>query len=1046
MYNTYLYKYFSCFHGYDQILQLSKNLIPSIELYNMDEKTHEVSFSPALIGRDKEFDRLQSIWEKVKRGTGHTVFISGEAGIGKTRLVSELINRVTDARIIKGWCISDAYEPLMPFREALRQAELYHLIAESAPPKVISTYLMNDSGLLITKAERQESDLDPDIFASMLTAVSNFVGDSLSMMGEEGGRELSAIGYGKYQILIQNIGNLSMATVIEGKNTEFLIDEMRKVLLGFDDSLDDWDGDMALVKEIEPKISWFIDSGKYEGKFLVEDPKLRQENLFDNVLLGLQRLSSEQPIILFLDDLQWADPTSLKLLHYITRNTRAHNMLIIGTYRPEETTINNRDSKVNNFKNTMQDMNREGLFQEIELYRLDKSSIKEFLKATLGYIEDGHVDVFYKESEGNPFFLLEIIHMLVEEEHIVKEQGKWLVKKSIEEVEISSKIQDVIARRLDRLIEEQIDLLECASVVGEEFESDVVGEVAGMNRIDVLKNLNKIEKKHRLIYSVNNRYRFDHNKIREILYKGINEELRVEFHKLIGNSYEHIYSENIDDIIEKIANHYYLGKHQEAGNYLFRAAQKLKNIYSNEESIHFYEKIFECTEDPSLNVKSLFELGQVKALLGRYNESLEIYDNILSMDIKEKEKIKSYLEISKTYQNKGDFDSAIAYSDEGLSLISDPCPELCELINIKGWSLMREGYYEEANTLFNKEMKISDRLQDDLELGQALHNLGTINWFKGDHNTAISYLKQALKIRRDSRDLKGESDTLNNLGTAHYDKGDLDGSIFYHSQSLEIESKIGNKKGIAMSLNNIGVVYKNKGELERALEYYKKSLEVRTMIGDRQGITSTLYNIGNLYLHIGNLKDAYNNLIKSQLEAERIKDKQGLVMSLEKIGEVKRLKGDLEGALDYYKRSINISKEIGFESYIVYGLCGMANVYITKGDNKRAFKKSEEALKLSRKLDSIVEKFESVLMVGRVLTKMEKLAEANDKFLEAEEIVNKIRNDGDLAAFHYGYSYLLMEKGEKDDAKKHLDKALSLFDKMGMKLWADKVEETLSAL
>ncbi len=1014
----------------------------------MDEEAPKISFQPKLTGREKEFEWLVERWAEVRTNRGSTIMISGEAGIGKTRLVTELVELAHDAKVIKGWCLTDALEPLMPFKRAFMNADMYHLIAEKAPPKVISAYLINKDGILIAKTERTETDLDPDIFASMLTAVGNFVGDSLSMMGESGESKLSAIGYGHYQILIQTVNNLSIAAVIEGGNSEFLIDDLRKTLSSFGDKLQTWNGDTSIVKELEPHISWFVESGKYEGEYLVDDPKLKQENLFDNVLLGLQRLSSKQPIILFLDDLQWADPTSLKLLHYLARNTKENRVMIICNYRPEDIDVADPFGKVNQLRTTMQNMSREDLFDEIKLNRLDESSVKDLINEILEDNEllEGFIEKLTEESEGNPFFLLEIIRILVEEDVLVEESNTWKTKKTVHEIRITSKMYDIIVRRLDRLLAEQRELLECASVVGEEFESSVVGEVTEMNRVILLKHLNNIEKRHKLIRLINKRYRFDHNKIREVLYNSINEELREEFHKLIGKSYEKIYADNIDKIIGKLAKHYYSGKYPDACKYLLKAGDKLKSDYSNEEAVDFYKKAVQCSTNDSEKKMGLYGLGEINSTLGDYEESLKSYKDILEMHTTDSERIRAYIKISEIHRDIGDFDSAVEYCDKGLSSINDPSSEFCELLNIKGWALMREKGYEEASSLFNEERKSAEEIQDDWELAQAFHNLGTISWFKGDYRKAIIELENALELRRSIGDVKGESDTLNNLGTVYYDDGDLDRSMYYHSKSLEIEEKIGNKHGIAMSLNNIGVIFKNKGRLKDALNYYNKSLNFRERIGDKQGIASTLYNIGNLYLHIGDLNNAYNHHVRSQFEAEKIKDKQGIVMSLEKIGEIKRLEGDLDDALEYYKRSVEISKEIGFEPYIVYGLCGMANIYLTKGDDELALKISTESLDLSKKFDTGMEEFLSRLTLGKVLTKMGHIQNARDNFLVSEKIVNETGSKGDRALFHYEYAHMWLENGDIDKAQEHLVIARSQFEEMGMRFWVNRTKDAVARL
>ena len=431
---------------------------------------------PELVGRGDELAKLKRSLDHAIAGQGSTVFISGEAGIGKTRLVSELLKEAESrqVQVIKGWCLAESLEPLMPVKTALRDAGLYHLISSEPPPNVISAYLMNEAGMLIAKSEKVESGLDPDIFTSMLKAVGDFVQDSLSMMGKEGGGGLNSLGYQKFKILIQTSGRISIATVVEGSESEFLIDDMKRTLAEVGDRLDNWTGDMSDVEDIEPKVSWFVYSGKYDGQFLVDDPKLKQENLFDNVLLGLQRASVDAPIVLFIDDLQWADPTTLNLLHNLARNIGTHGILILGTYRPEDIKLE-VDGKPHFLVTAMQNMSRESLFEEVGLKRFDSQDTRSLVESALGpnSLEGPFFERVYKETEGTPFYVLEVLKLLIGDRAIVKDEI-WKLEADIGSIDIPSKVYDVIKRRLDRLIEEQRELLEFAAVIGEEFSTDLL--------------------------------------------------------------------------------------------------------------------------------------------------------------------------------------------------------------------------------------------------------------------------------------------------------------------------------------------------------------------------------------------------------------------------------------------------------------------------------------------------------------------------------------------------------------------------------------------
>jgi predicted ATPase len=184
---------------------------------------------PVLVGRDKEIEQLMRCFDSALNGKGITVFICGEAGIGKTRLVNEFLglSRKTGAKILKGWCLSEAAIPYFPFIEAFN----FYL----------ST--MNDT--------------------PMKKAMTKHLGITGWLRGPEVFRES-------------------------------------------------------------------------DTRELLSTPGIERDRTFEATATALLRLSSDKPVILFLDDLHWADHLSLALIHYVTRRCRNSHLLILGTYRSEE--------------------------------------------------------------------------------------------------------------------------------------------------------------------------------------------------------------------------------------------------------------------------------------------------------------------------------------------------------------------------------------------------------------------------------------------------------------------------------------------------------------------------------------------------------------------------------------------------------------------------------------------------------------------------------------------------------------------------------------
>ncbi|UCG70644.1 MAG: ATP-binding protein, partial [Thermoplasmata archaeon] len=192
-----------------------------------------LDFQPKMVGREKELNKLQTFLDKAASGEGNTIFISGEAGIGKTRLVEELkqVAQERGFQILSGNCMYESLTPFIPMMEALRSGGLESLFAEEAP-KVEAVYLVTNAGILIRDVVREETKLNPDVFTSMFATVTDFLNESLSTLsGKEEKGGLNTLGYQNYRILIENFLDINLVVILTGRENEFLLNDMREILL-----------------------------------------------------------------------------------------------------------------------------------------------------------------------------------------------------------------------------------------------------------------------------------------------------------------------------------------------------------------------------------------------------------------------------------------------------------------------------------------------------------------------------------------------------------------------------------------------------------------------------------------------------------------------------------------------------------------------------------------------------------------------------------------------------------------------------------------------
>ena len=965
-----------------------------------------MELKPGLVGRDKEMKILESLLDDCRDGHGNTVFIFGEVGVGKTKLARELIDKASGMKIIESRCMAESLEPLSSVKDAFRVSDMYHLIADAPPPKVLSVYLMDSGGLLMAKAERSQTELDPEIFASMLKGVANFVSDSLSMMGEGEKDGVSGIGYKGYKILMEAKGEVSLVLVIEGEENEFLIDDMQAVLhemYGTVENISQKDYNNAQLTE---KISWFIDSGKYEGRYLVDDSKLKRENLFDNVLLGLRREAEKNPVVMFIDDLQWADPSTLSLIHYLARNIKNNSILLMGAYRPEEL-LHMWDGDVHQLKTTLRNMKREDISVELELKRLDKVTSINMLQETLRDVEFPveFYDMVYNETEGNPYYLLEFIRHLAEDGKLVKKGDVWTLDTSLDKIEIPSRIYDLVDMRLDRLDEEQKKILGFASVMGIEFNSSVIGEALGYDRRELLTAISELEDLHGLIVSVENGYRFDHNKVRESLYNGLNRELREEYHRILGECYEEEYDSGNSQVMGQMIHHFYEAKDQRVIDHLIEAGRSAQERYANEEAERFFSNALELLpETRGADILQIHEkLGEVCTLKGDYEAALEHYQKVLDSEKEDNSKAKLHGKISELYANMGQYERAIESVDIGMKLGSD---DVCGLLKTKGWILLRKGDHKEAKQIFREEFKIASSIDDDGKIAQALHDIGAADFRMGCMDEALEHMNRAVEHWERTDDLKGLSTSLNNIGIIYYYQSDFEKALEYHMKSLDIKEKIEDQRGVAISLNNIGAIYKNKGDLSSALECYQGSLDILEKVGDRSGVATSLNNIGTIYLYLEEYDDA----------------------------------------LEYLKGSLRMSEDVGDEQFTLNIRCSLNEVFLAQSKIKLALEHGKQIINRSKELGASGEEGIARRVQGMVLRESGDLEAAEKEFRKARELLDRADNRMEFTRVLYEYALLFHKRGQLERAQGHMKAALNNFRELGMVWWAERAEEVLETL
>lgn len=347
----------------------------------------------------------------------------------------------------------------------------------------------------------------------------------------------------------------------------------------------------------------------------------------------------------------------------------------------------------------------------------------------------------------------------------------WDLSERIGELDIPSRVGDIFLDRLDVLSEKERDILHAASVVGYEFTSDLLMELLQMDKLELLKALDTIEKKYGSIHSDEGVYRFDHKMLRKTLYSDMGEELRREYHRITAEAYEERY-QGTGELVEKMAHHYLESGDERAGKYLLDAAERARERYANEEAKRFYRNSLGCISRADDVLRAYEGLADVYSLSGKYEQGNSYYRKALDFAGDQEKMASLHRKISGNYENIGEYEKSLEECSRGLELMDDRVTEgYLKLLNSMGWIEMREGDYDRAEETFREAKRSADSAGLEGQDGEILHSLGTVLYMKSDYDGAVRYLDKAVERHRELGSLDDLASSFNNLGLVFWRKG-----------------------------------------------------------------------------------------------------------------------------------------------------------------------------------------------------------------------------------------------------------------------------------
>jgi len=387
---------------------------------------------------------------------------------------------------------------------------------------------------------------------------------------------------------------------------------------GLAEGLGRYGGELVrLVPEVADRVSGLAGP-------LRSDPETERYRLFDAVAAWLSAASVEEPLLLVLDDLQWAAKPTLMLLRHVVR-ADSGRVLVLGAYRDTELTHDHPLVEV------VADLRRQGGVERLSLSGLDDVGVAAIVEQASGRpLDEANLALaraVYEETEGNPFFVREVLRHLAETGAVERQEDGWTTRVPIDRLGIPEGVREVVGHRLSRLSGDTNHALRIAAVVGPEFELRVV-QAAGDVGEETLLGAVEEAAGARLITEVSaTRFRFAHALVRATLYESLTAARKVILHRRVAEAIEAIHGNALDDHVPALAYHWVkasgpITDTSRAVQYLHRAGDRAMTQLAHDEAVAYYRQALELLDasgadpDDERRQELLIALGEAQRRSG----------------------------------------------------------------------------------------------------------------------------------------------------------------------------------------------------------------------------------------------------------------------------------------------------------------------------------------------------------------------------------------------------------------------------------------------
>jgi len=613
---------------------------------------------------------------------------------------------------------------------------------------------------------------------------------------------------------------------------------------------------------------------------ILKDPQQLRNRSVAYLTEYFQAVAKNSAVLILLEDLHWADDGSLEILNQLGLRLKGAAVLIVAASRPEL-----YERRPNWFEGWE-------FHRRMNLHPLSRRVCRGLVGEVLQKLPDVPRDLeemIVANSEGNPFYVEELVKMMIEAGVVKAIEPSWaLDEQKLYEIEVPGTLTGVLQARLERLPHEERVLVQQAAVVGRVFWDRVVWylnregdgrlneETVGTGLVN-LRGKELIYRREQSTFEDALEYIFKHAVLREVTYAGVLKRVRKVYHRKVAEWLMEQRGDRKNEIVGLVADHLEAaGELEDALAYLRWSGEVAAGKFANEEAIDYFSRALRLVPGTDLELRYKLLIEREKLLKLHADREAQRQDLIELEEIVER------------------LDDDVKRMEVGIK-----------------WAEFAVEHREANQFGANKAMDVIQRaeaLGNNWYAARGYLALGRAYLFSEDHDKPIEdLLKNALSGFRNSADRAWEGRTLRTLGIfSSMVQRDLIAQREFVMQALNAAQETGDLEHLAEAINHLGINAVYLGQFEEGRKYYTQYLNITREIGSKRQEAAALNNFGDMYLDMEDYPSAREMLEQSLETAREIDSSGGVISGLVGLGEAFEGLNLSEQAMDTYQQALEL--------------------------------------------------------------------------------------------------------------------------------------------